>query len=225
MINQLKSLFQKKESKSIHEILKPHEEIFNKKPIEISLPIVCNTQRDNTKFNFIPPSSQCGYTTIAMVFSQFIPEAKTDLFISDIIVTFEKNFVTGKGSRFALTMDNHVKIYQYYIDKYKLNKEIVFIPQDGTLEDIIKGLQCGSPVGFSWMPTTSGHYSAIIGYSEIKKCLEIHDPWAKFDFSKKRYSSLTGANNLHSIDDITPYMNKSSKSKKGYRLIYLKDKS
>lgn len=138
-------------------------------PIEISLPIQYNTQKDNPKFNFIPASSQCGYTTIAMVLSQFIPEANSDIFISDIILTFEKNFINGKGSRFGSLMQNHVKIYEYYIDKYKLNKQVVFIPQDGTLNDIVEGLKAGSAVEFSWMPTSSGHYSTIVGYSEIKK--------------------------------------------------------
>lgn len=195
------------------------------KPLEISLPIKYNTQRDNPKFNFIPASSQCGYTTIAMVLSQFIPEANGDIFISDIILTFEKNFINGKGSRFGMSMQNHVKIYEYYINKYKLNKEVIFIPQDGTLNDIVEGLKAGSAVEFSWMPTSSGHYSTIVGYSEIKKSLEIHDPWGKFDFTKKAYGSQSGERNIHTIDLITPWMNRSSPNGKGYRITYLRNKT
>ena len=222
-MNWLNNIFKKKEI--IQEVKPVPVPDVTPATIEISLPMLYNTQRDNSKFNLIPPSSQCGYTTIAMVLSRFIPEANSDLFISDIIVTFEKNFLAGKGSRFGMAMSNHVKIYQYYIDKYKLNKYIVFIPSGGTLQNIIDGLQSGSAVEFSWMPTPSGHYSVITGYSEIKKSLEINDPWAKFDFTKKAYSNLSGERNNHSIGDITPYMNLSSVTKKGYRILYLKDKA
>jgi len=198
--------------------------IVTSKPLELSVLNEYNWQKNNTAIEGITFASQCGYTTIAVVLSELISEAKTDKFIADMIAKFEKGFSGGKKSRFASIMDNHVKIYQHYIREYGLNKEVVFIPQDGTLDDIITGLKNGSAVEFSWMPTTSGHFSAIVGYSEIKKAFEIQDPWAKFDFKKKRYTTESGERNWHSISDITPYMNQSSKSKKGYRLIYLKDK-
>jgi hypothetical protein len=195
------------------------------KPLEIILDVKYNTQKDNKAFLPIPPSSQCGYTSIAMVLSVILENAKHDEFISDMILNFEKLFLNQKTKfLFGSSMQNHVKIYQHYIEKYKLNKAVVFRPQEGTLNDIINGLKCGSPVGFSWMPTKSGHYSVIIGYSEVKKSLLIHDPWAKFDFTKKDYGIESGASNWHTIDDITPYMNRSSANGKGYRLNYLKEK-
>jgi hypothetical protein len=121
-------------------------------------------------------------------------------------------------------MDNHKKIYEHYINKYNLNLEVVFIPQDGTIDDIINALKKGYPLEFSWMPTKSGHYSLIVGYSELKKALQIHDPYGKFNFITGRYTLESGSYNWHSIEQITPYMNRSSANKKGYRLIYLKEK-
>ncbi|HNE56643.1 MAG TPA: hypothetical protein PK079_26005, partial [Leptospiraceae bacterium] len=97
MFNQLKNLFKPKQEKSIADLLKPIGELEKKpQPIEIDLPVQGNYQLDNKAFPKIPASSQCGYTSLAVLLSQFIPESKSDKFIEDIINFWEKDFITNK---------------------------------------------------------------------------------------------------------------------------------
>ena len=86
----LKNLFKPKEEKSIADLMKPIGELEKKpQPVEIDLPVQGNYQLDNKAFPKIPASSQCGYTSLAVILSQFIPEAKNDEFIYEMIKYFE----------------------------------------------------------------------------------------------------------------------------------------
>lgn len=232
MFNQLKNLFKKEESKSIAELMKPIGELEKKpKPIEIVLPVQGNSQLDNKGFGRIPPSSQCGYTTLAMLLSQFIPEAKSDKFIEEMILYFEKDFLVGmKNSRFGSSMPNHVFMAEYFLKKYGINRKVYFTPHSGTIADIIQVLNKGYAIGCAGMMTKSGHFMAIVGYSEVRKSLLMHDPYKRFDFEKATYTKEPGLNVYYPIDRFIKYLEASSlvasgNTKKGIRFYYIGDEN
>jgi hypothetical protein len=230
MFNQLKNLFKKEESKSIAELMKPLDTLEKKPvPIEIALQVQGNEQLNNFNIGSLRASSQCGYTMDAMILSQFIPEAKDDKFIKEIIEHFEKNFLAGRGRRFGLTMDNHVFINEYYLKKYGIKRKIHFTPHSGTIADIIAALNKGYAIGCAGMMTSHGHFMVIIGYSEIRKSFLMHDPYKRFDFDAKRYTNESGLNVYYPIDKFMPYLVASSlaasgNTKKGIRFYYIGDK-
>lgn len=229
MINLFKNLFKQKESKSIAELLKPIGSL-EKKPtfIEIDLPVQGNSQLDNKAFKSIPPSSQCGYTTLAVLLSQFIPQAKDDKFIFEMINYFEKDFLIGKGNRFGASMANHVFMAEFFLKKYGVNRKVNFYPHSGTVADIIAILNKGYVIGVAGMMTKSGHFMTITGYSESRRAFKVADPYRLFDFEKGTYSKLPGLNAYYPIAKFMPYLEQSSTlvsngTKKGIRYYYIGD--
>lgn len=231
MFNQLKNLFKKEESKSIAELMKPIGELEKKpKPIEIDLHVAGNYQLDNKAFPKIPPSSQCGYTSLAVLLSQFIQDAKSDEFIYEMIKFFEKDFLVGKGNRFGSSMVNHVFMAEYFLKKYGINRKVYFTPHSGTIADIIQVLNKGYAIGCAGMMTKSGHFMAIVGYSEVRKSLLMHDPYKRFDFEKATYTKESGLNVYYPIDRFIKYLEASSlvasgNTKKGIRFYYIGDEN
>lgn len=228
MFNDIIKMFSKKESKTIYEILKPHEEAFKTKPIEIDLPIQGNSQLDNKGFISIPPSSQCGYTTLSVLLSQFIPEAKSDKFIADMINYFEKDFLIGKARRFGSSMANHKFMAEFYLKKYSINRSVHFYEHSGTVADIIAILNRGYAVGVAGMMTKDGHFMAITGYSELRRSFKMQDPYRLFDFEKNKYGKESGLNVYYPVAKFLPYLEQSSLLvsgglKKGIRYYYIGD--
>lgn len=230
MFNQLKNLFKPKEQKSIADLMKPFDELEKKpQPVEIDLPVQGNYQLDNKAFPKIPPSSQCGYTSLAVLLSQFIEAAKSDKFIEDMITYFEKNFLAGKGNRFGSSMVNHVFMAQFYLKKYGIDRQVIFKPHSGTLDDIIEILKKGYAIGVAGMMTSSGHFMVISGYSELRKAFKVQDPYKLFDFDKGKYTNQSGLNVYYPVDRFLKYLEASSlvasgNTKKGIRFYYIGDK-
>jgi len=142
---------------------------------------------------------------------------------------FDKDYITKGGTRFTAFMSNHIKIYEYYLNKFNIQKEIVFVPHSGTVEQIIEVLKTGEAVEVSWMPTPHGHYSPIVGYSELRKAFKVADPYKRFDFKTKKYTNESGLNAWYPIADMLPYLEKSAlvasdKKFKGIRFCYLRKK-
>lgn len=225
-----KNLFKKKETKSIAELMNPIGELEKKPiPIEIDLPVQGNYQLDNKNFPKIPPSSQCGYTSLAVLLSQFIPDAKSDDFIYEMIKYFEKDFLIGKGNRFGSSMPNHVFMAQFYLKKYGIDRQVIFKPHSGTIAEIIEILQKGYAIGVAGMMTSSGHFMVISGYSELRKAFKVQDPYKLFDFDKGKYTNQSGLNVYYPVDRFTKYLEASSlvassNTKKGIRFYYIGDK-
>jgi len=227
-----KNLFKKKETKSIAELMKPIGELEKKpQPIEIDLPVQGNYQLDNKAFPKIPASSQCGYTSLAVLLSQFIPEAKNDKFIEDMINFWEKDFITNKKqNRFGSSMANHVFMAQFYLKKYGIDRQVIFKPHSGTIDEIIEILKKGYAVNVAGMMTESGHFMTISGYSELRKALKMQDPYKLFDFDKGKYTNLSGLNVYYTVDRFLKYLEASSlmasgNTKKGIRFYYIGDKT
>ena len=228
--DRLKSLFKTEETKTIYQILKLHEEAYKSKPIEIDLPVQGNSQLDNKGFISIPPSSQCGYTVLAMLLSQFIPDAKNDKFISDMISYFEKDFLVGKARRFGSSMSNHKFMAEFYLKKYGINRNVYFYEHSGTVADVIAILNRGYAVGVAGMMTKSGHFMTITGYSEVRKAFKVQDPYKLFDFTKATYGRESGLNAYYPVAKFLPYLDQSSQvvsngTKKGIRYYYIGDKT
>ena len=225
----LKNLFKPKQEKSIADLMKPIGELEKKPtPIEMDLPVQGNYQLDNKAFPKIPPSSQCGYTSLAVLLSQFIEEAKSDEFIYEMILYFEKNFLAGKGNRFGSSMVNHVFMAQFYLKKYGIDRQVIFKPHSGTIGEIIEILKKGYAVGVAGMMTTSGHFMVISGYSELRKAFKVQDPYKLFDFDKGKYTNQSGLNVYYPVDRFTKYLEASSlmasnNTKKGIRFYYIGD--
>lgn len=229
MLN-LKDIFKKKEEKSIADLMKPIGELEKSpKPIEIDLPVTGNYQLDNKNFPKIPASSQCGYTSLAVILSQFIPDAKNDDFIYEMIKYFEKDFLIGKARRFGSMMNNHVFMAQFYLKKYGIDRQVIFKPHSGTISEIIEILKKGYAVGVAGMMTGDGHFMVISGYSELRKAFKVQDPYKLFDFDKGKYTSQSGLNVYYPVDRFTKYLDASSlmasnNTKKGIRFYYIGDK-
>lgn len=229
MLN-LKDIFKKKEEKSIADLMKPIGELEKSpKPIEIDLPVTGNYQLDNKNFPKIPASSQCGYTSLAVILSQFIPDAKNDDFIYEMIKYFEKDFLIGKAWRFGSMMNNHVFMAQFYLKKYGIDRQVIFKPHSGTISEIIEILKKGCAVGVAGMMTGDGHFMVISGYSELRKAFKVQDPYKLFDFDKGKYTSQSGLNVYYPVDRFTKYLDASSlmasnNTKKGIRFYYIGDK-
>ena len=225
-----KNLFKPKEQKSIADLMKPFDELEKKPtPIEIGLPVTGNYQLDNKAFPKIPPSSQCGYTSLAVLLSQFIQEAKSDEFIYEMIKYFEKDFAIGKARRFGSMMQNHVFMCQFYLKKYGIDRQVIFKPHSGTIGEIIEILKKGYAVGVAGMMTGDGHFMVISGYSELRKAFKVQDPYKLFDFDKGKYTNLSGLNVYYPVDRFTKYLEASSlmasqNTKKGIRFYYIGDK-
>ena len=231
MFNQLKNLFKPKQEKSIADLMKPIGELEKKpQPIEIDLPVQGNYQLDNKAFPKIPASSQCGYTSLAVLLSQFIPESKSDKFIEDIINFWEKDFITNKKqNRFGSSMANHVFMAKFYLKKYDINREVIFKENSGTVQDVIEVLKKGYAVGVAGMMTSSGHFMVISGYSELRKAFKVQDPYRLFDFDKGKYTNQSGLNVYYPVDRFLKYLEASSlmasnNTKKGIRFYYIGDK-
>lgn len=230
MFNQLKNLFKPKEQKSIADLMKPIGELEKKpQPVEIDLPVTGNYQLDNKAFPKIPASSQCGYTSLAVLLSQFISEAKNDEFIEEMIRYFEKDFLAGKNNRFGSSMTNHVFMAQFYLKKYGIDRQVIFKPHSGTIQEVIEILQKGYALGVAGMMTTSGHFMVISGYSELRKAFKVQDPYRLFDFDKGKYTNQSGLNAYYPVDRFTKYLEASSlmasqNTKKGIRFYYIGDK-
>lgn len=230
MFNQLKNLFKPKQEKSIADLMKPIGELEKKpQPVEIDLPVIGNYQLDNKAFPKIPASSQCGYTSLAVLLSQFIPEAKSDEFIYEMIKYFEKDFLVGKGNRFGSSMVNHVFMAQFYLKKYGIDRQVIFKPHSGTIQEVIEILQKGYALGVAGMMTTSGHFMVISGYSELRKAFKVQDPYKLFDFDKGKYTNQSGLNVYYPVDRFLKYLEASSlmasqNTKKGIRFYYIGDK-
>lgn len=230
MFNQLKNLFKPKQEKSIADLMKPIGELEKKpQPVEIDLPVTGNYQLDNKAFPKIPPISQCGYTKLSMLLSQFIEEAKSDEFIYDMIKFFEKDFLVGKGNRFGSMMQNHVFMAQFYLKKYGIDRQVIFKPHSGTIDEIIDILKKGYAIGVAGMMTEHGHFMVISGYSELRKAFKVQDPYKLFDFEKEKYTNQSGLNVYYPVDRFIKYLEASSlmasnNTKKGIRYYYIGDK-
>ena len=230
MFNQLKNLFKPKQEKSIAELMKPIGDLEKKPiPVEIDLPVQGNYQLDNKAFPKIPASSQCGYTSLSVLLSQFIPEAKNDEFIYEMIQYFEKDFAIGKSRRFGAFMQNHVFIAQFFLKKYGVDRQVIFKPHSGTVQDVIEVLKKGYAVGVAGMMTGDGHFMVISGYSELRKAFKVQDPYKLFDFDKGKYTNQSGLNVYYPVDRFTKYLEASSllasnNTKKGIRFYYIGDK-
>lgn len=230
MFNQLKNLFKPKQEKSIAELMKPIGDLEKKPiPVEIDLPVQGNYQLDNKAFPKIPASSQCGYTSLSVLLSQFIPEAKNDEFIYEMIQYFEKDFAIGKSRRFGAFMQNHVFMAQFYLKKYGIDRQVIFKPHSGTISEIIEILKKGYAVGVAGMMTGDGHFKVITGYSELRKAFKVQDSYKLFDFDKGKYTNQSGLNAYYPVDRLTKYLEASSllasnNTKKGIRFYYIGDK-
>lgn len=229
MLEKFKNLFKKNESESIHDLLKKHESKFTHAPIELDTGLVGNYQLDNIALNNIPASAQCSVTTISVLLSKHIDKAKSDLFIKEVFDKFDSSYIAKGGYRFTASMDNHISIYDYYIKKFDLPLEVVFVPHSGTIDDIINVIKTGEGVEVSWMPTSHGHYSPIVGYSEIRKSFKVADPYKRFDFKVGKYTNESGLNAWYPVLDFYKYLEKSSLSAsggkyKGIRYCYLRSK-
>lgn len=225
----LKDLFKKKD-KDLDKFISEFNKLEKKPiPLEIDLPIKGNYQLDNINFISIPASSQCGYTSLAVLLGQFIEEANNDKFIKEMIETFEKDFLSGKSSRYGSSMKNHTEMAKFYLEKYNVDRQVIFKENSGTVQDVIEVLKKGYAIGVAGMMTNSGHFMVISGYSEVRKAFKVQDPYKLYDFEKKRYTNQSGLNAYYPIDKFYPYLNQSSLvssngKKNGIRFYYIGDK-
>lgn len=214
MFDRIKSLFEKKSEAQISQVIQDFNKLEKKPvPVEIDLPVQGNEQLDNFKYPRLAASSQCGYTSLAVILSQFIPDATSDKFIKDMIDFFEKEFLETKvNTRFGSSMANHVFMAEFYLKKYNVKKKVYFTPFGGTIEQVIEALSKGYAVGIAGMMTESGHFMVITGYSELRKAFKMQDPYRKFDFVKKRYANQSGLNVYYPVADLLPYLEASSRA-------------
>lgn len=198
--------------------------------INIEIPIIYNWQVNNHNFNNkFKGSAQCGPTSTCQMLSAFIKEASSDTFVKEFIEKIDKDWLNEKvKNRLSASQFNYKPSIDYFLKKYNINKQAIVVQGGGTIENVIHALKLGSPIMASTMLTGDGHYITINGVeiNENKKVFKVKDPYGLFDFKLKKYVKIVdGAGDTeYKIDDLSPYMDKSSMAvtkKKGYRFIWI----
>lgn len=197
--------------------------------VRIKHSIKHNWQVDNSGFEKLKSTAQCGYTSACIVLSSKIPDASKDWFVKDFIMEMDRDFITGRsGVRKGASQGNYKKIMDQYLKKYDLPYQTIVVQQGATLDTIIKVLETGSPLMLSTMLTTSGHYIVIVGVDTEKGVLICKDPYGRFDFKTKKYIVTPDAGDdvEYLFDNIFPVMEASSKAVfgangKGFRVLWL----
>lgn len=196
----------------------------------IEVPIKYNWQVNNDSFvGKFKGSAQCGPTSVCQMLSAFIPDASTDEFVKKFIEKIDGEWLSGKvKNRLSAFQFNYASSIDFFLKEYKVNRKAIVIPHSGTLDDIVKALEGGSPIACSTMLTKDGHYVTINGIDLDKKVFKMKDPFGLFDFKTQKYAKVAdGAGDTdYSIDSLSPFLEKSAiaatgGAKKGFRFIYL----
>lgn len=196
--------------------------------IIIEIPIVYNWQVNNHNFNGkFKGSAQCGATSCSQMLSAFIKEASSDTFVKEFIEKIDGDWLSGKiKNRQSAFQFNYKATIDFFLKKYSINKQAIVIQGGGTIKDVIKALQSGSPIMFSTMLTNDGHYITINGIDTKRNVFKVKDPFGLFDFKTKKYIKVSDGvgDTEYSISDLTPYLEKSSMvavKKNGFRFIWI----
>jgi hypothetical protein len=196
--------------------------------IIIEVPITYNWQVNNFNFNNkFKGSAQCGPTSCSQMLSAFIKEASSDTFVKEFVEKIDGDWLSGKvQTRQSAFQFNYKGTIDYFLKKYNINKQAIVLQSGGTINDVIKALQLGSPLMCSTMLTGEGHYITINGIDTSKNVFKVKDPFGLFDFKTKRYIKvIDGAGDTeYPINDLTPYLEKSSMTatkKGGFRFIWI----
>lgn len=216
--------FQENKQNAIEIERKKREEKAIKKPLLVD--IEYNYQLDNQRFPNISPGSQCGYTSCAMILSRYIPTAKSDAFVAEMVRILDKEFIAAqtkvrKGA-FQVTYSNFITSE---FSKRKLPYRAITFTHGGKFEDIENALEFGSGCMISTMLTSFGHYLVIVGIDYEKESFICHDPFGRFDFSSNEYAETkrdSGKSVLYPIKELSEFMNRSSKvamNRSGFRFI------
>jgi ethanolamine utilization cobalamin adenosyltransferase len=174
-------------------------------------------------------TAQCGPTSACIMMSAFIPEAASDKFVKEFITDIDASWLQGKSSRKSAFQSNYETSINKFLQKYGVKRKAVVKPHGGTIDDIKKALNSGSPIMTSTKLTGDGHYICMVGLDEENKSFIFHDPYGKFDFFKKSYTEVkdfAGEYVSYPMDKMIQVMEESSKAAngprvKGFRIIYL----
>lgn len=196
--------------------------------VNIEIPIEYNWQVNNFNFNNkFKGSAQCGPTSCSQMLSAFIKEASSDTFVKEFIEKIDGDWLNGKvENRRSAFQFNYKPVIDFFLKKYNINKQAIVIQGGGTIQDIIKALNLGSPIMCSTMLTGDGHYITINGIDTNKNVFKVKDPFGLFDFKSKKYIKVIDkvGDTEYSINDLSIYMEKSSMvatKKKGFRFIWI----
>ena len=189
---------------------------------------IYNWQLNNKKFERIPSSDQCGYTSAAIFLSRWIDNKIDDSYIEYIINKVDHEYIDRKSNTRRGSFQH---TYRYFFENelLKFNKKIITRQNGGTREEILKALENDSPVFTSTMLTRSGHFIVITGFNYIKNSYIVQDPYGYFDFTKNKYTNtkeFSGKEVLYDSDKLEIALNQSSlyaTGKAGFRIIYAED--
>jgi uncharacterized protein YvpB len=138
------------------------------------LDIKYNSQRDNPAVAGVPWSSQCGYTSVAMMLSAFLPEADSDKFVAELVRRMETpgplldrilaKVPWARGKRTGMFGDAYAAAVAAILEERAPHLRAVWIPTGGTAAQLQAAIDAGSPANLSTMLTEHGHYIPVIGY-------------------------------------------------------------
>lgn len=198
----------------------------------IKLDVSYNWQVNNDTLNQkFKGTAQCGPTSACIMLSAYIPDAAKDEFIKEFILDIDATWLEGKSDRKSAYQSNYEATINKFLQKYEIKKRAIVKPHGGTIDDIKKALNSGSPIMTSTKLTSSGHYVCMVGLDEENKNFIFHDPYGRFDFYKNSYvevKDFAGEYVSYPIDKMTKVMEESSRAAngprvKGFRIIYLGD--
>jgi hypothetical protein len=152
-----------------------------------------NSQRDNIGTPVVGPHSQCGYTALAMFLSSWIPEAGTDSYIYAMVDSLEPGFGRPgigeqlvkmrpwmRGHRMGAFIENYISFAEMVLDKEEIGGQIIFQESDGTLDDMVRIIDQGSPAVYASLFTSDGHFVTLVGYywdAAGELWFVFHDPY------------------------------------------------
>ena len=197
----------------------------------IQLDVKWNDQKDNIPLPRLPGSSQCGYTSAAMMVSPFIPAAATDDFVHGLIMRMEPAY--GRATLADMILDRipwaHGKRLGMFGDAYAvacrellrergLNAELVWRPTGGSASELEAALMQGSPAMLSTMITRSGHYICVVGCDDEHWIC--HDPYG--DGFRGYRQHVRGAYVKYPRVWLEARARKSDPNRRGLRFMYIK---
>lgn len=158
------------------------------------LDIKYNTQVDNSSGKYgggaiVDGNSQCGYAMAAHVAQPIFPDAAKDSWIAEYLNNLENGEMGKrvraqiswyKGARLGAAINGHSLALQDMIAGAGLQSkyEVIQPKASGSLDEIKKAIDGGSPVGCCAWVTPSGHFETIIGYEG--DTLIMHDSYGNF---------------------------------------------
>ena len=99
-------------------------------------------------------------------------------------------------------MANHVFMAEYFLKEMALIEKFILLHTVELLQILYKCLTKDMQSGVPGMMTKSGHFMAIVGYSEVRKSLLMHDPYKRFDFEKQLTQKNLGLMSIIRLTDL-----------------------